>query len=557
MTDLYDQIREVINNLIEETDFDDIDDLNNKIIEAYFKLYSSDNKENIKTIVSQIIDTEYNIDDVNTENSVSNCSNTDIQENMIDTELVQYYCRERYHKLTMKMESIEAENFPRTQLLYCCQCGKQVYFDYEDGQDIDLANNKNIDFLVNFNNMNVDKNKNKKRVSDYIPHKQHHDSDKEYGLYAKIKRSEEFLKKQVEYLLTVPQPEQRTEAWYKLREGRLTASDLATALNESKYDKPIDLVLKKCGLGPPFKGNVHTEWGVKYEPVATMIYEQRNNVRVIEFGLMPHPSIPFLGASPDGITPEGMMLEIKCPPVREITGIIPHNYWLQMQLQLETCDLEECDFLECKLVEYDDEEEYYEDIYKDEEDNIIDRLKTFNNLEKGVLITYDAPTEDEPNKKRYIYPDRIGLTKEEIDSWCEEKGKEFDEQNIPYVRNYWKLERISCVRVDRNRKWFEVKLPVMRAFWKDICFHRSVGCDDLLAIKNKNKRPKKVKTEYIIEEYAFLSDDTEEEKTKKNEGYSFIESSDEENLKNKNKNNNSKNNNEVELEEFAFLSDSD
>ena len=37
------------------------------------------------------------------------------------------------------MESIEAENFPRTQLLYCCQCDKQVYFDYEDGKDIDLV----------------------------------------------------------------------------------------------------------------------------------------------------------------------------------------------------------------------------------------------------------------------------------------------------------------------------------------------------------------------------------------------------------------------------------
>ena len=33
---------------------------------------------------------------------------------------------------------------------------------------------------------------------------------------------------------------------------------------------------------------------------------------------MPHPSIPFLGASSEGITPEGMMLEIKCPPVRKI-----------------------------------------------------------------------------------------------------------------------------------------------------------------------------------------------------------------------------------------------
>ena len=73
----------------------------------------------------------------------------------------------------MKMESIEAENFPRTQLLYCCQCDKQVYFDYEDGKDIDMLNNKNIDFLVNFSNMSIDKNK--KYVSDYIPQQQHHE----------------------------------------------------------------------------------------------------------------------------------------------------------------------------------------------------------------------------------------------------------------------------------------------------------------------------------------------------------------------------------------------
>ena len=49
------------------------------------------------------------------------------------------------------------------------------------------------------------------------------------------------------------------------------------------------------------------------------------------------------------------------------------------------------------------------------------------------------------------------------------------------------------VRVDRNRKWFEVKLPVMKAFWKDICF-RSVD-DELIEKKNKNKRPKKPKKE--------------------------------------------------------------
>ena len=73
----------------------------------------------------------------------------------------------------------------------------------------------------------------------------------------------------------------------------------------------------------------------------------------------------------------------------------------------------------------------------------------------------------------------------------------------------------------------------MKAFWKDICFYRSVGCDELIEKKNKNKRPKKPKKEDILEEFAFLSDDTDDGKVKKQvdnlPGYSFINSSDEEN----------------------------
>ena len=545
MTDFYERIRNIIDETITESRFDDVEELQELILAVYADKYPTDNFIEIKKNILHLLETEYNIDDAVTGDTITNSNyTTDNEESMQDepevepeqedNNVAQYYCRSRFHRITMSMDDMEPNNFPKTQLLYCLKCNREEYFDYEDGKEIELLNNRNIDFLVNFNNMTIDKGK--KTVSDYIPHKQYHESDKEYGLYAKIKRSEEFLRKQVEYLLTVPQPEQRTEAWYRLREGRLTASDLATALNESKYDKPIDLVLKKCGLGPPFKGNKHTEWGVKYEPIATMIYEQRNNVKVIEFGLMPHPTIPFLGASPDGITPEGMMLEIKCPPVRAITGIIPHNYWLQMQLQLETCDLEECDFLECRLTEYLDEEEYYEDKYEDE-------LKTFDNMEKGVLITYDAPTEDEPYKKRYIYPDRIGLTQDEINAWCEEKGKEFDDQGVPYVRNYWRLEKLSCVRVDRNRKWFEVKLPVMKAFWKDICFYRSIGCDELLEKKNKNKRPRKTNNN-VLEDFAFLSGTDDE--------FEPIEKKSNKN----NKSNKSNKNEEADLEEFAFLSDS-
>jgi hypothetical protein len=46
------------------------------------------------------------------------------------------------------------------------------------------------------------------------------------------------------------------------------------------------------------------------------------------------------------------MLEIKNVVSREITGIPKPEYYVQMQLQMEVCDLEECDFLETKLISH-------------------------------------------------------------------------------------------------------------------------------------------------------------------------------------------------------------
>ena len=57
----------------------------------------------------------------------------------------------------------------------------------------------------------------------------------------------------------------------------------------------------------------------------------------------------------------GRMIEIKNVVSREITGIPKMEYWIQMQLQMEVCDLNECDFLETKFIQYSNEEEYRED----------------------------------------------------------------------------------------------------------------------------------------------------------------------------------------------------
>ena len=164
---------------------------------------------------------------------------------------------------------------------------------------------------------------------------------------------------QVEKLKNIKLPEQRSPEWYKMRENMITASDFGAILGNSKYDSRNSVLKKKCGLGPPFQGNKFTKWGVKYEEVATDIYRYLNKTDVLEFGCIPHPNYSYLGASPDGITPDGVMLEIKVPYSREFEkDNIPPHYYDQMQGQLEVCDLDECDFLQVKLEEYSDVKEY-------------------------------------------------------------------------------------------------------------------------------------------------------------------------------------------------------
>ena len=198
--------------------------------------------------------------------------------------------------------------------------------------------------------------------------------DKEFQKYEKIKN----LKEIVSNLQKLVLPEQRSPEWYELRKGLLTASSLASALGDDHFKSREQLIYDKTSIEEvPFVSNPITEWGVKYEEIATKFYEYLNSVKIIEFGLIPHPKFNVFGASPDGIcsneSPDeyvGRMLEIKCPPKRKFTKTVPKHYWYQMQGQLECCNLKECDFLQVKLLEYRNFEEYSKDIY-----NVNDEIK--------------------------------------------------------------------------------------------------------------------------------------------------------------------------------------
>ena len=152
----------------------------------------------------------------------------------------------------------------------------------------------------------------------------------------------------VEKLLKIPQYEQRSPEWFAQRNNAVTASDIPTVLNENEYKSQWSLLLDKCNSNlRPFVGNEATRWGTHYEDIAIEKYSEIRSKKVLSFGLLIHRDYDWLGGSPDGITTDGILLEVKCPLKRKIVmGEVPEHYLSQVLLNLEICDLEMGHFIE-------------------------------------------------------------------------------------------------------------------------------------------------------------------------------------------------------------------
>ena len=155
----------------------------------------------------------------------------------------------------------------------------------------------------------------------------------------------ERLRARARELLAAEYAEQRSQEWLDLRDAMITASDVASALGENHYETP-DAFVKKKVLRTKWAGNAATAHGTLLEPLVRDLYDQKTGSKSHEIGLVQHRDYPWLGASPDGITEDGLLIEIKCPLTRKIEAKVPKHYWPQVQLQLEITDLEECDFIQ-------------------------------------------------------------------------------------------------------------------------------------------------------------------------------------------------------------------
>jgi len=269
----------------------------------------------------------------------------------------------------------------------------------------------------------------------------------------------------------IPQPQQRTTEWYKIRNNLISASSMWKIFKSDTTKR--NLIIEKTK--PKTYNNIYAasmEWGNKYEPVSIMIYEYMHNTKIGEFGCIPHSKYPFIGASPDGINIMednnlyGRMLEIKNIVNRDITGIPKEDYWIQTQIQMETCDLNYCDFLETRFIEYT-ENEFYNDTVSEYKGIILIFTKNVGNYTEQSI--YDI------NNIKPIY-EYYSINKcieyQDIQSWISGKREKYKDEYILYTTNYWKLDELSCVLIKRNKKWFNYALPFIKDTYDTIIENR-------------------------------------------------------------------------------------
>lgn len=198
-----------------------------------------------------------------------------------------------------------------------------------------------------------------------------------------------------------------------------------------------------------------TCWGNKYECVVRDIYSKVTGCTVFSgLGRIRHPTLANLAASPDGIVESGSragrLLEIKAPISRQLEDeIIPAQYYCQIQIQLEVCNLEVADYCECKL------EIVKNGLWKTEKDVPL--------LIGAVGVIGNA---DDYTSWKYVYSPLYENTisgREMVNSWVPDSSTPVLELSC------WQITEWQIITVKRNHRWWSSEgLPDYYRFWKDV-----------------------------------------------------------------------------------------
>lgn len=265
------------------------------------------------------------------------------------------------------------------------------------------------------------------------------------------------LQEKIQFLLeTYGQNDQRTDAWHSKRGEMLTASEIYKALPDATPSQKHEIIMGKLVPRPRTEGPGPRAlvWGTRFEPIAKDIYASfsESELKIVDTTCIPHPTVSFLGASPDGIIltegeRNGRLVEFKCPISRLFSDDtpIPNTYYHQMQLQMECTGLDLCEYIEFQFKclsysEWMDSKSLYKGFYAVSDDELQVKYK-------DIQDTRDPAT------------------------WRKEVLETSEDWNLVY----WTLEKYRMKLVEHEKDWLEKNLASITQVWNTILEHRKNG----------------------------------------------------------------------------------
>lgn len=329
------------------------------------------------------------------------------------------------------------------------------------------------------NQLNENKNVQYKTVtapfdpSIYIKLEQNVENDINHRKIIEIVDKEEYriqIHPKITELLKSGYIKQRTEKWLQSRQKKITASKVHPII-QSDSSKTKDSMFKvEVGITPKFKGNIYTEHGMLYEPIAIHRYQMLTKKMGLKFGLIPHPTYDFIGGSPDLITLDGILVEIKCPYKRNSSRIdnlkryiIPPQYMSQVQLLLEITGLEVAHYVEYYLPDrFNQEELYIVEIQRNRDwfnKNIGRMEEWFNRLDNFYIERHHVLATYLVHRYKYKTEGKIANLLNAFYYWIKyrrlmEKTKSFLEDNPNNKRKSVSLPTLS---IQDKKRMYQIK----------------------------------------------------------------------------------------------------
>jgi hypothetical protein len=307
-------------------------------------------------------------------------------------------------------------------------------------------------------------------------------------------------------LKQLPQSAQKSAQWHNESLDLLTGHEFGTVCYGSPNGR-LGVIQKKCGtpvIVSPTDSHVQSQtvftcsedgklspfkWGWRFEPVVRDVYARCIAEGTVDdtLGRIRHPTLPRLAASPDGVIVDGpragWLVEIKSPITRELTGVIPDEYYCQMQLQAEVCDVEAVDYIEMRftaiLLKPDAPPVAYTPL-----------MAAKNPWMGKICVLAKKPTQKDedgvdvldPLSYTYAYSDLFPSTEAGFKTACAWMPV-IPEECVCIEESIWYVHDYFTKTVCRNRRWWaEVGYVAYVEFWRDVETARKNGTFDEKAL---------------------------------------------------------------------------